>query len=234
VELAKEDAVEPCRSESGKQRRIRLITVASLAQMYKAPDVLIRAVKQCIDAGFDISLQLVGDGKHRPELERLAAGLGLSDRVTFLGQLPAGAAIRTQLDQSDLFVLPSRCEGLPRAMVEAMARSLPCIGTAVGGIPELIPPEDMVQPGDVDGLARKIQQVLSSPSRMARMSARNLEKAREYREDVLSARRKAFFEHIRNVTARWLCGDNLRISASVLPISLSKAPDSADSPSCAN
>jgi glycosyltransferase involved in cell wall biosynthesis len=204
VELSKEDSVDTCRAECNRKRRFRLVTVASLAQMYKAPDVLIRAVRECVTAGFDLTLSIVGDGKHRPEMERLAADLGIAGRVFFLGQLPAGAAVRSQLDQSDLFVLPSRCEGLPRAMVEAMARSLPCIGSTVGGIPELIPAEDMVRPGDVDGLARKIQEVLSSPERMTRMSSRNLEKAREYRDDVLAARRTAFFEHVRRVTAIWL------------------------------
>ena len=249
VELAKEDAVETCRCASGKPRRFRLITVASLAQMYKAPDVLIRAVSQCIRAGFDISLYIVGDGRHRAELKRLAAGLSLSDRVFFLGQLPAGAAVRAQLDQSDLFVLPSRCEGLPRAMVEAMARSLPCIGSTVGGIPELLPAEDLVPPGNVDGLARKIQEVLSSPARMAKMSARNLEKAHEYRDDALAARRKAFFEHIRRATKAWLdAGDWSWVSAGVqadaaggsqpdCPAdagSISQKPESADPPLCAN
>jgi glycosyltransferase involved in cell wall biosynthesis len=56
-------------------------------------------------------------------------------------------------------------------MVEAMGRSLPCIGTIVGGIPELLPPEDMAPPGKTDSLARKIQEVLNSPARMAKMSA---------------------------------------------------------------
>jgi glycosyltransferase involved in cell wall biosynthesis len=203
IELAKEDAVATHRRPVPR-RAFRLITVASLAQMYKAPDVLLNAVARCIAAGFDIQLTLVGDGKHRPEMERLAAQLGIASRVRFAGQLPAGVAVRTALDGSDLFVLPSRSEGLPRAMIEAMARALPCIGTAVGGIPELLPAEDLVGPDDAAGLADKIQEVLSSPSRMARMSARNLEIAQDYREDVLAPRRKAFFEHVREATEAWL------------------------------
>ena len=56
-------------------------------------------------------------------------------------------------------------------MVEAMARGLPCIGSAVGGIPELLPADDLVTPGDAPGLARKLQEVLSDPARLARMTA---------------------------------------------------------------
>ena len=84
-----EDAVDTHRSACGKRRQFRLVTVASLAQMYKAPDVQIRAVAQCVAAGFEVALHIVGDGKHRPEMEQLAARLGVADRVVFHGQLPA-------------------------------------------------------------------------------------------------------------------------------------------------
>jgi glycosyltransferase involved in cell wall biosynthesis len=88
-------------------------------------------------------------------------------------------------------------------MVEAMARALPCIGSTVGGIPELLPAEDMVEPGDVDALAKKISEVLRDPQRMAKMSARNLETAREYDEDLLNARRREFYDYVKNKTAAW-------------------------------
>jgi glycosyltransferase involved in cell wall biosynthesis len=204
VELAEEDAVCIGRQPGGPRQRFRLITIASLAQMYKAPDILIRAVGRSVEAGLDLTLEMVGDGKHRPELEKLVESLGLKERVRFAGQVPAGPAVRARLDAADLFVLPSRCEGLPRAMVEAMARALPCIGSTVGGIPELLPASDLVPPGDVLALAGKIQEVLRSSQRMAEMSARNLTKAQDYRDDVLDRRRRAFFEHIRQTTAEWL------------------------------
>jgi glycosyltransferase involved in cell wall biosynthesis len=204
VELTPGDSATVCAKRPWNPKPVRLITVASLAQMYKAPDVLIRALALCVREGLDLTLRVVGDGRHRPELERLAAGLGVSGRVQFLGSLPAGAAVRTELDNSDLFVLPSRTEGLPRAMVEAMARSLPCIGTTVGGIPELLAAEDLVGPGDAAALAKKIREVVSSPARLLAMSERNLARAQDYRDEVLAKRRRAFFEHIRYSTAAWL------------------------------
>jgi glycosyltransferase involved in cell wall biosynthesis len=181
-----------------------LITVGSLAQLYKAPDVLLDAVATCVREGLDLSLIVVGDGRHRAELEARAAALGLRERVCFRGQLPAGDAVRAQLDKADLFVLPSKTEGLPRAMIEAMARGLPCIGSTVGGIPELLPSEDMVAPGDVPALGRKIHEVVTNPERMARMSARNLETAREYHEDILRERRIEFYRQVKERTEAWL------------------------------
>jgi glycosyltransferase involved in cell wall biosynthesis len=181
-----------------------LITLASLAQLYKAPDVLIDAVAVCVAEGLDIKLVLVGDGQYRQKLEARAQGHGLGDRVCFKGQLTAGDAVRNQLDLADIFVLPSHQEGLPRAMVEAMARALPCIGSTVGGIPELLPPEDLVPPGNVAALASKIREVATNPERMARMSARNLKKAKEYRDEALREPRNEFYRYVREMTEAWL------------------------------
>lgn len=181
-----------------------VVFVGSLAQLYKAPDVLIKAIALVKQSGQEVKLRVVGDGKHRSELETLSASLGISEQVQFLGQLSAADAVRDQLDASDVFVLPSYQEGLPRAMIEAMARGLPCIGSTVGGIPELLPPEDMVPPGDAAALAQKICEVITNPERMAQMSARNLEKAKEYREEVLRTRRIAFYSYVKDQTDTWL------------------------------
>src|SRR5438874_5953084 len=154
----------------------RVILVGTLAQLYKAPDVLIDAVATCC-AEADVELVIVGSGRHQPELEQRAKARGLGDRVRFRGQLVTPIDVRTELDRADLFVLQSRQEGLPRALIEAMARALPCIGSNVGGIPELLADEDVVPPDDVPALAAKIMQVLQQPARMQQMSTRNLIKA---------------------------------------------------------
>jgi glycosyltransferase involved in cell wall biosynthesis len=181
-----------------------LIFVGTMAQLYKAPDVLIKAVAVCVQEGLDIKLILLGDGLYRAELEALAATLGLGQRVGFQGWLPTSEAVREELDRADIFVLPSHQEGLPKAMIEAMARSLPCIGSTVGGIPELLASEDLVPPGDVTALANKIREVATNPERMARMSARNLEKAKDYTDEVLFERRKEFYHYVREETEAWL------------------------------
>jgi glycosyltransferase involved in cell wall biosynthesis len=186
-----------------REGRYTLVTVGSLAQMYKAPDVQIDAVSQLVKEGLDLRLVLIGDGKHRPELEAHAAALGMTDRVIFRGQLTAGGAVRAELDAADLFCMPSRTEGMPRALIEAMARGLPCIGSTMGGIPELLPAEDMVPPGDVTALAVAIRAVVTDPARMARMSARNLARAQDYGENELCARRTTFYHALRERTEAW-------------------------------
>ncbi len=182
----------------------RLISVGTMDQLYKAPDVLIEAVAECVREGLNLELVFVGDGKYRQELEAKAADLGLGERVIFLGWLPAGNAVRTELDRADIFVLPSHQEGLPRAMVEAMARGIPCIGSTVGGIPELLHPEDMVTPGDAEALASKIAEVVTNPQRIPQMSTRNLQKAKDYAGELLHQRRIQFYRHVRSKTEEWL------------------------------
>lgn len=184
--------------------RFNLIIVGSMNQLYKAQDVLIDAVAICVEQGLDLKLTLVGDGQYRPQLEAQAVTRGLKERVCFKGQLTAGEAVRTHLDQADLFVLPSRQEGLPRAMIEAMARGLPCVGSTRGGIPELLPTEDMIPPGDAIALANKIREVVTDSERMAHMSAYNLEKAENYRGAILRERRNAFYRYIQAETEAWL------------------------------
>jgi len=165
--------------------------------------VLIEAVARCVRAGLDVTAVIVGDGKYRPDLMALAERIGMSLRIRFLGQVTAGKPIRDILDAADLFVLPSRTEGLPRALIEAMARAVPCIGSDVGGIPELLGAGELVPAGDPAALAAKIQEVLRDPLRMETMSQRNLEGAQDYLDSVLSERRHRFYEHVRDCTQRW-------------------------------
>ena len=136
-------------------------------------------------------------------MEHLARDLKIQDRVEFRGNLPAGDAVFAELDQADLFVLPSRQEGLPRAAIEAMARGLPCIGSRVGGIPELIGPDELVPPDDAGALANKIVELLRDPARMTRLSQRNLKMAADLPAMCSATRRVAFYEHLRNLTENW-------------------------------
>jgi glycosyltransferase involved in cell wall biosynthesis len=185
---------------------LTLICVGGMQELYKAQDVLVRAVAQCAQQGDNLRLVLIGEGKYRPMLEKMAGQLGIRHLCDFKGQIPAGDAVVAELDSADVFVLPSRQEGIPRAMVEAMARGLPCVGSTVGGIPELLPAEDMVAPNDVAGLAAKLHEVLNSLDRRDEMSRRSLAVATDYAEDKLRARRIMFYRHVAARTEAWLRG----------------------------
>ena len=117
----------------------------------------------------------------------------------FTGLLPSPNNVRDELVKSDIFVFPTRAEGLPRAVIEAMAVGLPCLSTPVNGIPELLDNDFMFEPDDVDGFANKIIELIQNPSMLEQISKKNIEKSKEYSWDKLSYRRTKFYEKLINL-----------------------------------
>jgi glycosyltransferase involved in cell wall biosynthesis len=179
-----------------------LVLVGSLEQPYKGVDVALQALSQMLARSIPVHLVVVGDGQLRKNLEAQAQALGVAHAVTFRGSLPREEVLN-ELRRSDLFLIPSRTEGLPRALIEAMAVGVPAIGSHVGGIPELLEPEEMVPPGEVTALAKLISVVLGDPARRSKMSERNRTKAMEFRESVLRDQRAAYYRHVRQLTENW-------------------------------
>jgi len=95
-----------------------------------------------------------------------------------------------------LFLLVSRTEGLPRALIEAMARGLPCITSRVGGMPELLDNSALVPANDVNALAEKIREFIETPGLAQEQAKRNLAVAREYTDDFLAEKRRIFYSEI--------------------------------------
>jgi glycosyltransferase involved in cell wall biosynthesis len=203
MELPDDAFVRESRVIHRSRREFTILYLGTLDQLYKRPDLLISAVGACAKRGFDLRLIIVGDGRKRGYLESLAANTGISHRVAFLGQV-SRVELRKIMDSADLFLLPSSAEGFGRVLVEAMARAMPCIGSRVGGILELLPGEDCVLPNDLRSLENKIIEVLTDPERMAAMSARNLQKAKEYHNSVSHSIRKQFYAAVRERTEAWL------------------------------
>ena len=109
--------------------------------------------------------------------------------------------MQSALGRADLFVLPSLTEGLPRALLEAMARGLAAVGTAVGGIPELLPPDCLVPPRNAAALARLVREVMTKPDTLEAMAQRNQAVARMYHERVQTPIRREFLIAVRDISA---------------------------------
>jgi glycosyltransferase involved in cell wall biosynthesis len=177
-----------------------IVTVGTLDAMYKSPDVAIEAMALLKKKGLNVALQWVGNGRYRDEMIARAQEAGVADRVNFVGNVGSAQDVRGYLDSADLFLLPSRTEGLPRAMVEAMARGLPCIGTKIGGIPELLDESALVPVNDPRSLAEKIELFLTTPGLADAQASRNLQEAQCYAFERLEARRKDFYHYLKSVS----------------------------------
>jgi glycosyltransferase involved in cell wall biosynthesis len=175
---------------------IRIGFIGTLSRLYKGPDTLLQAISSC-RGRLNLRLEIVGAGHYLPEMKVLAAKLNIADRVNFRGELSSGRSIFEFLDSIDLFVMPSRQEGLPRALVEAMSRGCPCIASAVGGIPELLDENDLVPPRSPQRLAELILKVAADSDRLLAMSVRNMAKAAQFIPEVLNERRRAFLEEVK-------------------------------------
>lgn len=178
---------------------IKIISVGSLAQMYKSPDVVLKAIYLLKNAGIQCELTWIGDGFYRYDMVALAKELGVSDSVEFIGSVTSDE-VRNWLNKSDLFLLVSRTEGLPRAMIEAMGSGLPCIGSRVGGILELLDTEALVQSGDAQALADKITEFIINEELMNQQAERNLREAKKYISSILNEERERFYNEIRCIS----------------------------------
>jgi glycosyltransferase involved in cell wall biosynthesis len=133
---------------------LRILNVSRLAPT-KGNAVLLEAIADLARRGVDVAATVVGDGVERDRLERLAARLGVGERVTFAGAVGQDVIRQYYLD-ADVFCLPSFAEGVPIVLMEAMAMQLPVVATRVMGVGELV--EDRVNglllpPGRSDLLA---------------------------------------------------------------------------------
>jgi glycosyltransferase involved in cell wall biosynthesis len=113
--------------------QIRRLVWTGRLEHQKGLDLLLHALAHCRRAGASFRLLLLGEGPLVPELSAQADELGLTDIVEFAGAVPADS-IRARLASADVFILPSRYEGMSNAALEAMEAGLPVLCTQCGGI----------------------------------------------------------------------------------------------------
>lgn len=172
--------------------------IGSMESNYKGVDVAIRAVAQLVN-NHDTQLRVLGSGDVSRYAE-LARRLGLGDRVFFDGLRSSRDEVNEWLDTLDVYIQPSRTEGLPRALIEAMARGLVCIGSRVGGIPELLDSRLTFPSGDHRALAEMLRKTIEmSDTEYCSASERIHTTSQFYNREVNDSRRSEFWEKVTNL-----------------------------------
>ncbi|NPA92556.1 MAG: glycosyltransferase family 4 protein [Chloroflexi bacterium] len=135
----------------------------------KGLDVLLKALAQ-LSADIPWQLTIVGDGPYHAKLEALAQALGIQHRITFAGWQPP-KRIPEYYHQANVFVFPSRDEGMPNAVLEAMASGLPIVATRIAGNEELVTPDVgiLVPKEDEAALKDALERLLTDPATRERM-----------------------------------------------------------------
>jgi glycosyltransferase involved in cell wall biosynthesis len=147
-----------------RQRALRRVVVVANLRAEKGHDVLIDASVSVLREFPDARFEFVGAGPERDRLQARARERGVSHAITFAGHCDD---VPARLAAADLFVLPSRSEAFPNALLEAMAAGLPVVASSVGGMLELVEHERtglLAPPGDPSALAHQMTRLMSAPA----------------------------------------------------------------------
>jgi len=188
------NAVRPRRPRA----RLRKIVVVANLRPEKGHDVLMDAAVEILRRFPDAHIECVGGG---PQLEPLIAradARGMLHAITFLGQRDD---VPARLADADVFVLPSRSEAFPNALLEAMAAGLPIVASGVGGILEVIENERtglLVPPGEPQPLADRVCRLMADPVLASRLgaAARDEARARFSFDRMVSAFERLYLEEL--------------------------------------
>ena len=178
--------------EYGNSGKFKIVFIGRLNRPFKGLDLLIEAIRE-VNHDKTLLLDVIGGGALMPRYKTMTQACGVEDKVFFHGELPGGQSVYDHLLKADLFVLPSRREGLPRALIEAMACGLPCIATPVGGVSELLSPGALCEVGDVESLRKKIEYFLQNPHKMKKEAEKNWSTACKFKAEIMQQKRKEFY-----------------------------------------
>ena len=176
-----------------------LLAIGSLEQMYKAPDIGLQALLMLKERNIHCRLIWLGEGKYKTDMENLKSKLGINNLCSFVGNVPK-EEVYHYLSEADIFLMVSRTEGLPRALIEAMAVGLPCIGTRIGGIPELLSEDVLIPIENAKALCDKIDYMTRHIEFMNAQAKRNHEEAKKYYDSVLQEKRNKFYQHLISIS----------------------------------
>lgn len=172
-------------------KKITLGTIGALDVRYKGQRYVIEAISKLNNMGLtNIEYRMLGQGNDN-NLKSMAEKLGVSNSVFFDGTLPT-QEVFGWLENIDIYIQPSATEGLPRGLIEAMSCGIPSIGSNVGGIPELLDEDSLIDNRGKN--VTRIIEILKSYNldKMKSNSLRNFAVAKRYQKEIIEERRNAF------------------------------------------
>ena len=164
---------------------------------YKGQKELIDALVLASKDIPDFTVEMIGPGNYN-WLEKYSNQVGLDSKIFFLGRLPGTKGVLKWLDSIDIYIHPSKQEGLPRTVIEAMSIGCPVLASSVAGIPELLNKEFLHKPGNSKELSKHIVKYFNNLASLKSMAETNFIKAQDYTSEKLSQRRNVFWKQAIN------------------------------------
>jgi glycosyltransferase involved in cell wall biosynthesis len=170
--------------------------IGNYGNTLKGIDVAIKALSAVKKRNYAFKLHILGSG-NPAKWDKLIKRNDLSDDIMFHDHRPAGEPVLEWLDTLDLYIQPSRHEGLPRALIEAMSRALPCLASNAGGSAELLPLEYIHHAGNHKELTRHLQSIWHDKNRQTAAAQGNFSRAQKYTKKHLDPIRAEFLKKFR-------------------------------------
>lgn len=209
VYLGREQAPRPGEAERERLRAELGLTAHDVLAVFvgrlsdeKGMPELAQAAEAALARDRHLHLLCIGEGPHRDRLQQAAARAGRPRALHLPGRL-APAAVAAQLAAADFMVFPSRSEGMPQSVLEAMEQGLPVVATRVGGVPEAVLHEQtglLLPPGDHAALAQAMARMASDAELRRRTGRAALEHLARHFDSRANAR--AMAEALRELAAR--------------------------------
>lgn len=171
---------------------IKIATTAAVDVRYKGQEYVIEAIAELKKKGYECIYYLAGAGS-QDYLKTIAKKYNIEDLVIFLGGIPHDKVFEL-LDNIDIYIQPSKQEGLPRAVIEAMSRGCPIIGSRTGGIPELCNSKYVFENGKSKQI---VEMVIDIQEHMESESIRSFNMAKNYQKEILEQRRTEFLQEFK-------------------------------------
>lgn len=187
------------RYKKSKPQVYKIGTLASVEVKYKGHDQIIKAMSILKKEGVRLVYEMVGRG-NPDRLRKMAEEYGVADQVVFLGQ-KRHDEIWTWLDSIDIYAQPSKQEGLPRAVIEAMNRGCICIGSNIAGIPELLEEDELFSNNDIKRICQIIRSIVNEKDHSVRILS-NFNKSKKYDLNVLNENRKVIFSDYQQLVCK--------------------------------
>lgn len=180
-------------SKIGISNKIVIGSAGSVQVKHKGQQYVIKAIARLRKKGYNFVYELAGSGNPLKLIE-LAKKLNILDSVSFKGILSEDEILRWY-DKLDIYIQPSLQDGLPRALVEAMSRGCVCLGSNIGGIPELLKPELITKPANVSDIEKVLESIIKD---MQKYSEYSIYKSNDFQYEILFRKQLDFFTDFRD------------------------------------
>lgn len=184
--------------ETKRPETFTLVHSGAMADQRKGQDVFLDCVRQLEDWGYAIKGVLIGDGTQRKTFEEYAKEIRIYADVDFVGWKSGFKEVQKELKRGQFFIFPSKGEGLPRSVIEAMASGLLCIGTDIDGIPELLNERCLVKENSGLAFAEKVRYYIDHWDEALLEQKVQFNKSTEFEDTLLTEKRNLFYKELKN------------------------------------